>query len=490
MEDTGHADHLRFTFGRWPVAAGAPPKATTYSRTGAPVDYYAEVFNLTRNVIICGEGIGNVDLGSGTGGWLASTPSTIVGPTASFTTNHRAHIMFVGCTVPQTIKHVRLQHLGPRKADPAETNLTVLVPGRYALHFHMCEDGMECTTIEGVAAVLCGNHCFVAHKTHGITFRDCLAFSCFETCYWWDPPAGTELHGSDRITYDHCAALAIQCDPNFRGYDTYGFSLGQAATHAATNRCTDCVTVASMGNSTGGGFTWPAVANLKPNSWVFDNCVSHNNKSVGVYVWQNDNKDHFISSFASYRNGGVQVLHGAYGNKYTYSGLQLFGSRPSISVSAQAHNGAAPPNNVQLTNAVFDAAGVGSCFAIGHHFADATAATPGLIKDCTFRGAPPGTAVYVNETSNGGTHAGFFDFLNISVIDTAGTHELMPADFANLATGAIATSVFRIQHANGASWQYTSATGWVSTAPNLITGDSRYQPRAVPATPPPVSCSG
>jgi hypothetical protein len=161
-----------------------------------------------------------------------------------------------------------------------------------------------------------------------------------------------------------------------------------------------------------------------------------------------------------------------------------------IGVSAQAHQGATAPNNVQFTNSVFDAGGGTACFTIGHHFANATNGNPCLVKDCTLRGAPPGSAVYVNETSNDGTLPGFFDFLNVSVIDANGTHELLPSDFANLATGAVASSIFRIQHADGSSWQYTSSTGWVSTAANIITGDSRYQLRAVPATPAPVSCSG
>lgn len=480
--------YLRFTFGKWPVAAGTPPKATTYDRSGAAIDYYAEVFNLTRNVIIRGEGEGSVDLApADPAGWSSTVPN---GATATVATNHRAHVMFVGCTVPQTIKYVRLQHLGPRMADPAMVNPTVLVPGRYALHFHMCDNNMACSTVEGVVSVLCGNHCFVPHKTHGITFHDCIAFSCFETAFWWDAPSGTELNGSDRITYDHCAGLSLLCDPSFRGYDTYAFSLGQAATPDLTNRCTDCVAVGSMGNSSGGGFTWPGIANLKPNAWVFDNCVTHNNKSVGVYVWQNDPKDHFLTRLTAYNNGGGGISHGAYGNKYTYDGLQVFGAWGVIGVSAVAHHGGAMPNQIQFTNSVFDGAGATSCFVLAHHFANASAENPCLIKDCTFRGAPPGTAVYAYETSNSGTLPGFFDFLNVTVIDSSGTHELMPSDFANLATGAVAGSIFRIQHSDGSSWQYTSGS-WTSLgAVNVITSDSRYQPRAVPPTPPPVTCTG
>jgi hypothetical protein len=51
----------------------------------------AEVFNLTRNVIIEGTGNGSAD------------------PAA----NGRAHIMFLHCQQPQTISHVALRNLGP-----------------------------------------------------------------------------------------------------------------------------------------------------------------------------------------------------------------------------------------------------------------------------------------------------------------------------------------------------------------------------------------
>jgi hypothetical protein len=96
------------------------------------------------------------------------------------------------------------------------------------------------------------------------------------------PANGSTVHGSNAVTYSHCAAVLTR--------NTWGFALGQLKNWGGINRgkCIDCVACMAQGPSTHGGFYWPAEANLKPNVWVFQDCVSHNNAALGVYAWEND----------------------------------------------------------------------------------------------------------------------------------------------------------------------------------------------------------
>src|SRR4029079_9904785 len=102
------------------------------------------------------------------------------------------------------------------------------------------------------------------------------------------PANGSTVNGSNAVTFKHCAAVMIKSDPITRGFATWGFSLGQVHDWGDKNRgsCIDCLACCVQGTSTGGGFYWPAEANLKPNEWVFQDCVAHNNVALGIYAWE------------------------------------------------------------------------------------------------------------------------------------------------------------------------------------------------------------
>ena len=91
----------------------------------------AEVLNLTRNVQIEG------------------------------TPEGRAHV-FIRSNSPQSIRHVQIRHVGPRR--PA-ADATEPVLGRYGLHFHMSHEGSRGSLVEGVVVRECGNHAFVPHMS-------------------------------------------------------------------------------------------------------------------------------------------------------------------------------------------------------------------------------------------------------------------------------------------------------------------------------------
>jgi hypothetical protein len=284
--------------------------------------YPAEVFNLTRNVRIQGTGDGEANVANG-----------------------RAHI-WINSTKPQSIRYAELRHLGPRQVGDSD-NPSKGVHGRYPLHFHMAEDGTQGSFVEGVVVRDSGHHAFVAHKSHGITFRDTIAFNVFDDAYWWDPDdtghGRPAQNATNDLVYEHAMAALVRSDPDFRGYTLTGFLLGEGENLTVT----DSVAVGIQGNVGASGFHWPATANgNEHNLWKFRDNVAHNNRTNGIFVWQNDHNDHLIERFVGYRNGAFGVDHGAYGNRYHYDGLVLFENAEAGIRSRAADTGGQRWNNV------------------------------------------------------------------------------------------------------------------------------------------------
>jgi len=276
------------------------PGSSVPSVSYAGETYPAEVLNLTRNVRIQGAGDGEANVANG-----------------------RAHI-WINSTKPQSIRYAELRHLGPRQVGDGDTPSNG-VHGRYPLHFHMVEDGSRGSLVEGVVVRDSGNHAFVTHRSHGVRFRDTIAFNVFEDAYWWDPDdtghGEPAENATNDLVYEHTMAAWVRSDPDFRGYTLTGFLLGEGENLTVT----DSVAVGVQGNTNASGFHWPATANGNEyNLWEFHNNVAHNNRTDGIFVWQNDHNNHLIESFIGYRNGEFGVDHGAYGNSHRYDGLVLF----------------------------------------------------------------------------------------------------------------------------------------------------------------------
>jgi hypothetical protein len=252
--------------------------------------YYAEILNLTRNVVIEG------------------------------TESGRAHIM-VTSSAKHSIQYVEIRHMGPRTPGGSGSANSTKILGRYALHFHHCGDGSRGTIVRGVVAKHCGSHAFVAHSSNGIDFEECISYNTFEPAYWWDKPDEGGLHLVDSIRYRNCVAALVRNDPWNLANRLAGFHLGQG-----TNLwCVGCVAVGCQGN----GFDWPELpvqtqGQLVPNTWIFSHCVAHNNFGAGTFSWQNDTDVHELHDLQSFRNRLIGISHGAYLNVYDYAGLVLF----------------------------------------------------------------------------------------------------------------------------------------------------------------------
>jgi hypothetical protein len=290
------------------------------------------------------------------------------------TSGRRSHI-FIHSRKPQRLAHVQIRYVGPRQGNHEESTPVL---GRYGLHFHHCRDGSRGSLVQGVVIRDAGSHAFVPHRSHGVSFIDCISHNTMEDAYWWDLG---DL--SNDTLWENCVASLVKIGSE--KFAKAGFALGAGN----GNVCRRCVAVGVESHSTGSGFQWPEKANLKPNVWLFEDCISHNNKSNGIFVWQNDPNHHIVSRFVGYHNGRFGVLHGAYSNRYEYSDMLLFGNLfGAIDLRANTRLNTGPGTyQGPITFRDVHADGANSCdwgIISQHHIAPPQ--QPTVIEDCSFTG--------------------------------------------------------------------------------------------------------
>jgi hypothetical protein len=322
------------------------PLAYTHPKVNSR--WTAEVINVTRNVSIEGTPLG------------------------------RSHI-FIRSGKPQTLKYVQLRFMGPRK-DINGDKVTELVKGRYALHFHHSMDGSRGTVIEGCVIRDTGNHSYVPHVSHGILFKNNVAYNVTETAFWWD-----ESDISHDIIYDsnivalckfvnRSIAILSEFDPGQfpPTFSSSGFLLGRGDDCVAINN----VVVGTMGDPhNGGAYNWEA---NNEGVWKFENNLAHNN-DCGIRVWQVTPRHHVIDKFTAYHNG-VGIFHGAYANSYKYTGGHLYGNVLEIKA------GSTDTNRVRFENMIIDGAGlIDHCVVNGESPLAGAVAT--LLLNCTILGS-------------------------------------------------------------------------------------------------------
>lgn len=255
--------------------------------------YTPEILNLTRNVRIEG------------------------------TAGGRAHI-FIHAQVVQNISYVAIRYMGPRKNQLSD-NAKELIPGRYGLHFHHCEDGSRGSIVEGVVVYDTDNHAFVPHGSHGIQFTDCISYNTTEDAYWWD--LGHQTHDTAFI---RCVAAKVKyvprsVDMNLRAIDTSDKvptlgADGLTAGRGDGNKWIDGVIVGTTGDPHGkGGINWIERNEEKPEGvWEVVRPIIHN-CNVALRIWQNTGLQHEIIDLQAYSNG-LDIHLGAYNNNYTLKG--------------------------------------------------------------------------------------------------------------------------------------------------------------------------
>lgn len=273
------------------AAPNSPEDYTTFEPvTSTPepneLGYPTELLNLTRNVRIEG------------------TPEGYT------------HI-FIRSRKPQTIRYAALRYMAPEFGDSDAT-------GRYGLHIHMSGDGTRGSIIEGVVIRDAANHAFVPHASHGITFRDTIAFNVKNEAYWWDPPGDDEEddvpgpNDSNDVVWDRAVAALVDRSETGSRFRLSAFFLGNGENLTLTNSV--AVGIQGQDGSDRAGFQWPEAAG---DAWTFQNNIAHNNETNGIFVWQNASNRHDVEDFTAYYNEGAGVEHGAYSNAYQYRNLTL-----------------------------------------------------------------------------------------------------------------------------------------------------------------------
>lgn len=272
-----------FKVGSWPVAS--PSSVTLLNGRRMP----AEQINLDRSIVIDGV----------------------------------SKIIFLDGAGKQILKHIAVRNAGIKGQ-----------PSFFPIHFHRNGSSTRGSLVEGVVVENGQNHAFVPHGSHGITFIDCAAVNTIDMAYWWNKASGGDTsNNSDDIVWKDCIALGVTPSDG-RGNRLAAFQLGGGRNNSAIG----CVAVGVQGRKDASGFIWPEFTGGGKNNpdgvWNFRNCVAHNNKNHGIFVWQNTSEANFIEEFVAYRNGGSGVDHGAYGNRYRYANSLI---QESGKFSIEAH---------------------------------------------------------------------------------------------------------------------------------------------------------
>jgi hypothetical protein len=401
------SDSLRVT----PTALGSY-SSSSFTLGGTPSSvstpygtFTAEVFNLTRNVVI-----------EGTSG------------------SYMKRIMFEGSTVSQTIKYAEIRYIG---------NANEL--GFYPLHFHKNGNATRGSLIEGVVVHHSDHHAFVPHGSHGMTFRNCVAYNIKGDAFWWDPYEGDPANDSDDILYENCLATDIEGGVVSPQGETAGFYMGGGV----GNKAIGCVAACTPRYNTNSGFHWGSKNNATDNTWVFEDCVSHNHGDWGVFVWQNTGtQNHQMTRYVAYSNGSGAVKHGAYNNwGYHYIDNVYWGNGGPVSLHAQV----APPQStstfISWQNTYF---GGDPCIKIADHVLAATG--PTIFLENTFGGR-----VLVDESQTGSPQRGYVDFVR----NLRDGKDLEASDFD--IEWMQADSRIRVQRTNGTAFQIDGPNGTVST---------------------------
>jgi hypothetical protein len=336
----------------------------------------AEVLNLTRNVRIGGRRGG------------------------------RAHV-FIHSTHPQMVSHAEIRHVGPRHKGPVSSTAVL---GRYALHFHGARSGSKGSVVDGVVVRNSGNHSFVPHTSHGVTFSNCIAYDVSESPYWWD-----EGDRTNKTLWADCIAARVRADSPVAANDLTGFFLGRGTGNTARG----CTAVGIGGSASASGFEWPP----KPADgvWTFEDCIAHNNAVHGIFVWQNNNSVNVITGFIAFHNGSFGIKHGAFTNTFRYSENHLSGNGDGGFLLHANSDVTAEGDPLLIEGSVLDGGGRAPALVIGKHF-KVSGHTVKVVR-CNFTDG--GDIIVVNE---GGTNIpGLEDFVGCSV--GSEHRDLEPEDF-------------------------------------------------------------
>lgn len=294
------------------------------------------------------------------------------------TATGQSHV-FIKSSQPQFIRNVGFRWLGPRKNRGGDT-AKELVTGRYACHFHHCEEGSRSSIIEGCIFRDCNNHTFVPHGSHGIAFRGNIIYNVLEHAVWYDFGHRTHdaLWENNLVVKVGFVARALDQDSgDAPTFGAGGFVLGSGN----GNICKGNVVIGTSGDPrSAGAYIWPELRDDADNtkqiedSWTFENNAGINCPST-EQVWQN-NLHHHINRNTISINCQHPAFHGAYQNDYCRVGGYYKGGYVDIRAAS------ATTNRIRFEGVTFDADGGDYCVIINE--GPLNGAAPILFRNCRF----------------------------------------------------------------------------------------------------------
>jgi hypothetical protein len=286
----------------------------------------------------------------------------------------RTHIIVLHAHMAQEMGWFSMRHVGPRQGDEG-------VLGRYALHFHMCEDGVRGSTVDGAVVMDSGNHAFVVHTSHGVSLRNCVAHDNVEDAYWWDLAPDTQRDDviiTNDVLYENCVASYVRSGSS--PHDTSGFLVGAGQGNTARG----CVATGIDGDSlAAGSFRWDGHSS-DGHIWVFEDNVSHNNRATGIYYWQNNVDRTIIDRFTVYYCD-FGIVAGAYSNSVSYRDSAVYACTSKGLFIEATNQAAGTADSVTYEGIYVDQAGL-TDFAV--EISDPSLEGSGItpISGCHFRG--------------------------------------------------------------------------------------------------------
>lgn len=376
-------------------------------------EWTAEVMNLTRNVRIEGTEGGN------------------------------SHI-FIRSAKPQTVKYIALRFMGPRKDKNAD-GVKDKVSGRYGFHFHHSLDGSRGSILEGCVVRDTANNAYVPHVSHGVSFKDNIAYNVVEPAFWWDE--GEIAH--DVLWEGNIVALNKFVFHSLTIFDTptflnTAFEMGKGDGNIARNNV--AVGVQSVDS---GSYDWEA---NNDSVWEFTNNLSHNS-DLGIRVWQNSTYIHVLKDFKAYHNK-TGVFHGAYANCFKYEHMHLYGNLTGIKIKAASNTSA----RTRIENCLIEGIGIAD-YGIEMESSPLDGAVPVFLRNVTLKGH---------------TKAGIYDasITNKKSIDVINCEVSAPEYL--MADDALESETIRVQPLNGqpfelrrADQQGTLVSAWNARRNNI-----------------------
>jgi len=355
---------------------------------------------------------------------------------------HNMHYRNVSTRVP-TLKWTEIAHAG---VDG--------VLGRYPVHYHIMGDASRGTITEGVVVKHSGKHAFVAHKSNGVTFKNCIGYDIESETYWFDPALGSDDPMVKDLAYIDCVSAWCHDIGSFRNTGWFLERVGIVSResslegHGLVQGCLDVGGISKGGvDDFGGGYHWDEGASNRerPSFWEFNDNVTLAHNHWGISTWQNSGPTHHtIASSGKYtsincRSGGI--MHGAYTNAYNYRNCEIYNLPGGIGVRgfASSRLPLAPftrPDGYGLVYENFKVRGGAHGIELTHHIASPS--TPTLYKNFDIQGTS-GKKLLWFETIGGGSQPNNTDIVNCGIT---------PADVE--LKGPAPGSVLRIQQGSQA----------------------------------------